>query len=80
MKSKNKNTETKNLEQFIKEFSGIISAFQSGVEGVMELITGSFENTKKESYEITSLFTQARGEAEAIFSVFSAIASDVCIN
>ena len=74
MKKNNKTGEPKNFEQFFKEFGNIISDFQNGVEGVMEIITGSFENTRKESAEITSLFTQAKSEAEIIFSIFSGIA------
>ena len=74
MKKFNKQNGTNNFEQFVKEFGGILSAFQTGIDGVMDVIMGSFENTKKESAEITALFTQSRSEAEVIFSIFSGIA------
>jgi hypothetical protein len=71
LKKINKNS---SISGFITEFTGIISAFENGIEVVMEIISGSFDATRKESEDITLLFKSARSEAEAIFSIFSGIA------
>lgn len=75
MKKTKQNTESVYTNQIMKEFGEIISSLKSGLEGVMETITGSFESTRKESEEITALFADSRSEAEMIFSIFSGIAS-----
>ena len=71
MKKTDKNN---SISGFITEFTGIISAFESGIEGVMEIISGSFSAARKDSEDITQLFKNSRSEAEAIFSLFSGIA------
>ncbi|HJY64456.1 MAG TPA: hypothetical protein VJ455_09900 [Ignavibacteria bacterium] len=63
-----------NIQQFIKEFSGLISAFESGIESVMDIISLSFDGTRKDAEDISLLFKSSRGEAELIFSIFSGIA------
>jgi len=67
--------ELKSINEFIEGFQEIISAFSEGAEAVMTIVTGSFDRTEKRSEEISELFGMAKSEAEAIFSIFSGIAS-----
>jgi len=73
MKKNNKINNLAHLEQFINEFSGIISAFESGIENVMNIISGSFDLTRGDAEDITRLFKDSRSEVETIFSIFSGI-------
>jgi hypothetical protein len=59
----------------LRELGTVMEIFQSGIEGTMDVITGSFDDTKRRSEEISSLFKDARSEAELIFTIFNSIAS-----
>ena len=63
------------INEFIDGFHEIISAFRGTAEAVMTIVTGSFDRTGKRSEEISELFSMAKTEAEAIFSIFAGIAS-----
>ena len=71
MKKNKINTGSK--DALSKDLGAVMNAFETGIESLMDTITGSFEVTKQDSEAITSLFKSSRAEAEAIFSVFSSI-------
>jgi len=72
---KNNLVDFKSIKEFTDGFERMLEVFSSGTESILKIITGSFENTKKRSEEITSLFAMTRSEAESIFSIFSDIVS-----
>jgi hypothetical protein len=75
-KKKNNNLiDIKNIKDFTDGFERMLSVFSGSAESILKIITGSFDNTRKRSEEITSLFAQTRSEAESIFSIFSGIIS-----